>query len=93
MQGTGIMAHPAGILEPLSHERALDILSKLSKITFINLCTRGVAMSDISETADLEMQIEALIRQASDLLQQQLEDVRRIVGSTPVESQEPVMTE
>ena len=55
------MAHPAGILEPLSHERALDILSKLSKITFINLCTRGVAMSDISETADLEMQIEALI--------------------------------
>jgi hypothetical protein len=50
-------------------------------------------MSDISETADLEMQIEALIRQASDLLQQQLEDVRRIVGSTPVESREPVMTE
>jgi hypothetical protein len=50
-------------------------------------------MSDISETADLEMQIEALIRQASDLLQQQLEDVRRIVGITPVESHEPVMTE
>src|SRR5262245_29530552 len=33
MQGTGIMAHPAGILEPLSHELALDILSKLSEIT------------------------------------------------------------
>lgn len=27
------MAHPAGILEPLSHELALDILSKLSEIT------------------------------------------------------------
>ena len=49
-------------------------------------------MFDISETADLEMQIDALIRQASDLLQQQLDDVRRIVG-TPAESREPVMTE
>src|SRR5262245_14251533 len=36
-----------------------------------------VAMPDTSETADLQAQIEALIRKASDHLRRQLEDVRR----------------
>jgi membrane protein YdbS with pleckstrin-like domain len=34
-------------------------------------------MSDTSETADLQAQIEALIRKASDHLRRQLEDVRQ----------------
>ena len=36
-----------------------------------------VAMPDISETASLEAQIEALIRKASDRLRRQLDEVRR----------------
>ena len=36
-----------------------------------------VAMPDISETASLEAQIEALIRKASDRLQRQLDEVCR----------------
>jgi hypothetical protein len=36
-----------------------------------------VAMPDISETAGLEVQIEALIRKASDHLRRQLDDVRQ----------------
>ena len=34
-------------------------------------------MPDISETASLEAQIEALIRKASDRLRRQLDEVRR----------------
>jgi hypothetical protein len=47
-----------------------------------------VAMPDISETAGLEVQIEALIRKASDHLRRQLDDFRRNADSRCDQSQE-----
>ena len=45
-------------------------------------------MPDISETAGLEVQIEALIRKASDHLRRQLDDFRRNADSRCDQSQE-----
>jgi hypothetical protein len=45
-------------------------------------------MPDTTETACLEAQIEALISQASDLLRQQRDDVRRNAGSTHDQAQD-----
>jgi hypothetical protein len=47
-----------------------------------------VAMPDISETAGLEVQIEALIRKANDQLRRQLDDFRRNADSRSDQSQE-----
>jgi hypothetical protein len=47
-----------------------------------------VAMPDITETAGLEVQIEALIRKASDHLRRQLDDFRRNADSRCDQSQE-----
>jgi hypothetical protein len=46
-------------------------------------------MSHISETADLESQIEALIKKAGDSLRQQLDSVRREAPTADQVSQRP----
>ena len=58
----------------------------LALMCVVNVFGR-VAMPDISETAGLEVQIEALIRKANDHLRRQIDDFRRNADSRCDQSQ------